>query len=113
MQNETTITLLKAYDFSAARKIAEQIDKNAGLAKLAHALEKRQQLDTGGARELLEPYGLSNHIADTGKAGRLFEYIEALGLQLKQCEYSDFIRGITPAITHLFIGVIDEKTSYV
>ncbi|MDR2089284.1 MAG: hypothetical protein LBP73_08010 [Clostridiales Family XIII bacterium] len=114
---------VKVYDYVAACRIADdmagRLDKDA--AALLRACRCRLRLDTGGVEKALRD--VSDKIPKSllfpqpsSDIRNVFEYLLWLEIKLKNEEYADFIRGVTPVADEIFrmllakIGI--ELTAY-
>ena len=102
------------YDYVAACRIADdmggRIDED--VVRLLRACRCRLKLDAAGTQKALA--GLSEEIPAAAlfpklgsDIGRIFEYLLWLEIKLKNEEYADFIRGVTPVTDEIYKKLLD------
>jgi CRISPR type III-A/MTUBE-associated protein Csm6 len=104
IKKESIVRLLNAYNYSAALLLAKEIEESLSAASLQmlQAAVCRLQLDQSGYTKAIKDLELNWIPIKTGDQCRLFEYMLGLQVRLKQENYVDFIRGLTPIVCDLF-----------
>lgn len=87
---------LLAYDYYAARSIAEEIAGDISEEALAYIQIASARYKLGDAGKLLKEYPFDIYPVKSGDKRMLFEYALSLQLKVKKEEYADFARAITP-----------------
>lgn len=104
---------LRAYNYSAARLLAEEIKEN--LTDEAFALiemaEARSQFDLNRASKISLKHGYDLFPIKSSNHKNTFEYILNLKLKKDRGEIADFIRALSPLLTDLFETVLKTKCS--
>lgn len=113
VKKENIRRYIKAYDYSAALSLAEEIKDyiSGGALQLIRAANGRERLDYGEVKNVL--LGTDYDIISVKKDGRreLTEYLLWLGIALRKKDYLGFIRGITPAAMALMETAVENKTA--
>jgi CRISPR type III-A/MTUBE-associated protein Csm6 len=104
IKKESIVRLVNAYDYSAALMLAKEIEDfvSADSIKLLQAAICRLQLDRSGFSKAMNGLTADFLPIKTGDQCQLFEYILGLQIRVKQKNYVDFIRGLTPVVLDLF-----------
>lgn len=111
---------IQNYDYAAALRLGTEIksDLPEGVYQLLEYAVARLQLDLGKMkrmlpsfskeeRERLCPLWKPNEKKDDQLA--IFEYVLSLGIKIKNKEYGDFARSLSPVLTDLFEGLLMER----
>jgi hypothetical protein len=102
---------LDAYDYAAAVLLAQEIAEflpAEGLPML-RAAACRLQLDQSGYTKETKGMELDWIPIKTGNQRQLFEYVLGLQIRLRQKNYVDFIRGLTPVVRDLFEACLKNE----
>ncbi len=102
-KKQSLIKLIHSYDYSAACKLAEDMNVPQKFAVLLSAANDRLKLNYGKAIKVFEKYGYNIRLCEDKEPEAAAEYILLLDIKVKKQEYADFVRAITPAIVELFI----------
>jgi len=94
---------LAAYDYTAARAIAEEI--RDGISEEAYTLIEiaceRLKLNSKKIDELMKKVNYELYPVKPRRLREIFEYLLVLDIKIKKEEYADYVRAITPVILDL------------
>ncbi|MEY8319964.1 hypothetical protein AAK894_02660 [Lachnospiraceae bacterium 46-61] len=111
IKKEIVIKMIDAYNYKAAKEIAEDIKEylEQDTLNLIHAAYCRSQIDLRGYDKALKNKKYDFMPVKTGDEREIFEYLISLQIKLKQGNLADFIRGITPVVMDLFENCLKNK----
>ena len=108
---ERVISLVGKYEYAAAAELLKDGgDLLQPAAKFIRAAAERIKLNTKVAKDAFKGCavdGMSLECRPTEVSATLAEYLAVLEVRLKQGQYADFVRGLTPAITETMLSVLD------
>lgn len=101
---------LKAYDYTAALSVAEEIrdDITESAYELLKIADCRVKLNSNEINRINKGKYDIFPIKDGGKQ-KIFEYALVLQTKIQKKEYADFIRGITPLVVDLLENILKHK----
>jgi len=111
IKKEIMIKMIDAYNYKAAKEIADDIKEyiDGNVLDLIHAAYCRSQIDLSGYDKALKNKKYDFMPIKTGDEREIFEYLISLQIKLKQGNLADFIRGITPVVMDLFESCFKNK----
>ncbi|MDY5497367.1 MAG: CRISPR-associated protein Csm6 [Anaerobutyricum sp.] len=103
---------IKAYDYSAAMDVAENLSEERirDFYDLLEMAYYRELLDILSVNKLAKKTKVSFLPITEEKKCQCFEYALNLEIKLRKQNYADFIRGITPLLVDLFELIIKKQT---
>lgn len=111
LKKNILIRHIKAYDYSAAFMLAEEIKEDIS-EEAYHLIElavARIQLDINTAKKIADQYGFTIFPVVDNRKIKIFEYALALKIKIVRKEYGDFIRAISPLLSDLFEEILKEQ----
>lgn len=111
IKKESIRRLLDAYNYKAALLLAQDIAEfiPADTMRMMQAAECRLQLDKSGYTKAMQgmkhkftPIEMSDH-------RQIFEYVLSLQIKMRQGNYADFLRGLTPVVLDLFTMCLRDQ----
>lgn len=108
---EAAISHIKAYDYAAAMDVLLMV-KEFVPGKVIHLLKAarhRKNMELKEAKKESEKADYNLFPIQSGDALDIFEYLLLLRLQQESGQLMDFIRGVSPALTRLFLAFLKEK----
>ena len=111
LKKNIIIKQLRNYNYSAAFTLAKELknpleEETMDLLEMAEA---RSQLDLVKVQKLSGKWGYDVFPIRQGNQMQKFEYVLTLQLKVKKREFADFIRGISPILTDLFLDILKNK----
>lgn len=110
IRKESMIKHIRAYDYVAALKTAEELTEPVCEEAIAliQAAACRLKLNINEVNGILKPYQLDIIPVRREETRRIFEYILNLEIKVKKQEYADFLRAITPIVVEMFKIALDK-----
>lgn len=102
---------IEAYDYQAALRVAQSIEKllSPELLFLLEGAVKRYMLDIKGANEAFRKAGQTVLPAISSDKQFVLEYLLWLQIKQKRNELVDFVRGLSPVFVDIFLLALKEK----
>lgn len=104
IKKESIRRLLDAYNYKAALMLAQDIADfiPEQTMRMLQAAEYRLQLDQRGYTKATKGIDCKFQPIEAADQCQLFEYVLSLQIKMKQGNYADFLRGLTPVVLDLF-----------
>lgn len=111
IQKENIKRLVRAYDYSAALMLAENMREVLSEKTILclQAAERRNLLDISGAQKLLGKDTEEILQIAAGEEKDIIEYLINLSIKLRKRQYADYIRAITPVVLDILLVYTRKK----
>ena len=120
IKRQSLIRYLQNYNYAAAMTLGEELKEDLpdGVRECLEYAVARMQLDLGRMKKLLRSFSKrereilcplwSENGADDQRMS-IYEYALGMKIKIRNKEYADFSRSISPILTDLFEGLLKEK----
>lgn len=110
LQEEIIKSLIRAYDYPAAYKIARRMKTTSEpYIQYIEGAVNRNKLDYNKAKNVFKDATKEIFPVEEGDKIKLFEYIQNVEIKYLRGEYADFIRSISPAVFELFMLILKKN----
>lgn len=111
IKKESIRRLLDAYDYKAALLLAQDISDfiSEDTMRMLQAAECRLQLDKSGYTKAMQGIQYKFTPIEMGDQRQIFEYVLSLQIKMRQGNYADFLRGLTPVVLDLFTMCLKDQ----
>ena len=111
IKKESIRRLLDAYDYKAALLLAQDISDFIleDTMRMLQAAECRLQLDKSGYTKAMQGIQYKFTPIEMGDQRQIFEYVLSLQIKMRQGNYADFLRGLTPVVLDLFTMCLKDQ----
>ncbi len=108
---EAAISHIRSYDYNAALSILQMVKEfvPTDIMYLIEAARQRKNMVLDEAKQKSDLAGYRLFPIESRDARDIFEYLLLLGIQKETGNLMDFVRGISPALTRLFVAFLKEK----
>lgn len=108
---EAAISNIESYNYTAAVNILKSVKEFVAtdVMHLLYAAQHRKNMDLSNAQKESKLADYDIFPIKAGDAQKLFEYLLLLNLQQQSGQLMDFVRGISPALTKLFVTFLREQ----
>ena len=111
IKKESIRRLLDAYNYKAALLLAQDIADfiPEDTMRMLQAAECRLQLDKSGYTKAMQGIPHKFTPIEMGDQRQIFEYVLSLQIKMRQGNYADFLRGLTPVVLDLFTMCLKDQ----
>ncbi|NLL52655.1 MAG: hypothetical protein GX207_07730 [Peptococcaceae bacterium] len=108
---EAAINYIRAFEYKAAFTVLQPVREfvSASALHLLQAAVYRKNMELSAAEKEARLAGYDLFPVKSGDVEELFEYLLVLQIQQQTGDLMNFVRGISPALSKLFEGFLEEK----